>query len=199
MTARYVALLRGVNNIGMTRRVPMADLRVLFERLGFRDVRTLLNSGNVVFSAPDATRAAVLARIRQGLADRFGLTAPVILLSGREVARVVRDNPLLHLCTNRSHFLMVVPPRRPDLRRLQPLLRQRWSRERLALGSRVAYLWLANGLPRSPLWMSVDRALEHTGTARNLATMTKLVALAEATDAQGGSEEQLSARRKKRS
>ena len=198
MTARYVALLRGVNNIGMTRRVPMADLRVLFERLGFRDVRTLLNSGNVVFSAPDATRSAVLARIQQGLADRFGLTVPVILLSGREVARVVRDNPLLHLCTNLSHFLVVVPLRRPDLRRLQPLLRQRWRRERLALGSRVAYLWLANGLPRSPLWMSVDRALEHTGTARNLATMTKLVALAGATVAQGGSGEHLSARRKSR-
>lgn len=49
MTSRHVALLRGVNNIGMARRVSMADLRSLFESLGFRDVRTLLNSGNVVF------------------------------------------------------------------------------------------------------------------------------------------------------
>jgi uncharacterized protein (DUF1697 family) len=48
----YVALLRGVNNAG-ARRVAMADLRSLFEQLGFGDVRTLLNSGNVVFSTPE--------------------------------------------------------------------------------------------------------------------------------------------------
>jgi len=53
MTSRQVALLRGVNNIGAARRVAMADLRVLFEGLGFRDVRTLLNSGNVVLSVPN--------------------------------------------------------------------------------------------------------------------------------------------------
>lgn len=49
MTSKKVALLRGINNIRAARRVAMADLRVLFEGLGFRDVRTLLNSGNVVF------------------------------------------------------------------------------------------------------------------------------------------------------
>jgi len=50
-SVRYVALLRGVNNAGKGARVAMADLRRLFERLGFEEVRTLLNSGNVVFSA----------------------------------------------------------------------------------------------------------------------------------------------------
>src|SRR5215468_2583220 len=60
---RYVALLRGVNNAGMARRVAMADLRALFESLGFRDVRTVLNSGNVVFSAATKGRGDVLARI----------------------------------------------------------------------------------------------------------------------------------------
>jgi len=50
---RYLALLRGVNNIGAGKRVAMADLRVLFEGLGFTDVSTLGNSGNVVFAAPE--------------------------------------------------------------------------------------------------------------------------------------------------
>jgi Protein of unknown function (DUF1697) len=68
------------------RRVPMADFRVLFEGLGFRDVRTLLNSGNVVFSAPNKGRGEVRARIEKGLAAKLGLTSPVIVLSGQEVA-----------------------------------------------------------------------------------------------------------------
>ena len=54
-TVRYVALFRGIN-VGRAKRVAMADLRTLFEGLGYGDVRTLLNSGNVVFSAPATTR-----------------------------------------------------------------------------------------------------------------------------------------------
>ena len=94
MTARYVALIRGLNNIGAARRVAMADLRVLFEGLGFRDVRTLLNSGNVIFSAANNGRGEILARIEKGLASKLGLTSPVTVLSGQEVAAAVRNNPL---------------------------------------------------------------------------------------------------------
>jgi len=157
----------------------MADLRVLFEGLGFRDVRTLLNSGNVIFSAPNQGSGAVRTRIEKGLAAKLGLTSPVIVLSGKEVAAAVRDNPFLHVATNPSHFLVVVLRTRSDQGRLQPLLKERWAPEALALGSRVAYVWCANGVGKSPLWAAVDRALERTGTARNMATMTKLLALAE--------------------
>src|SRR5262245_23697075 len=138
---RSVALLRGINNIGMSRRVAMADLRALFEGLGFRDVRTVLNSGNVVFSSRDRGRAQVRARIEKGLAARLGLTLPVTVLSRGEVAAVVRCNPLSRVATNPSHFLVVVPRTRSDRRRLQPLLAQRWAPESLALGDRAAYLW----------------------------------------------------------
>ena len=175
----YVALLRGVNNAGTARRVAMADIRALFEGLGFRDVRTLLNSGNVVFSVPTKRRGDVRARIEKALASRLGLTCPVIILSADEVATAVRDNPLSHVATNPSHLLVLVPQVPSDLGRLKPLLKERWAPEALALGSRVAYLWCANGVAKSPIWAAVDRALERTGTARNIATLTKAVALAE--------------------
>lgn len=175
----YVALLRGVNNIGTARRVAMADIRALFEGLGFRDVRTLLNSGNVVFSVPTKRRGDVRARIEKALASRLGLTSPVIILSADQVATAVRDNPLSDVATNPSQLLVIVPPALSDLGRLKPLLKQRWAPERLALGNRVAYLWCANGVAKSPLWAAVDRALERRGTARNIATLTKAVALVE--------------------
>src|SRR5262245_47693718 len=108
MTGKYLVLLRGVNNIGMARRVAMADLRVLFEDLGFRDVRTLLNSGNVIFSASSTSRSEILARIEQGLAAKLSVTSPVTVLSGKEVAAAVRNNPFSHISPNLSHLLVVV-------------------------------------------------------------------------------------------
>ena len=83
-----VALLRGVNNIGATKRIAMADLRVLVERLGGRDVRTLLNSGNVVFSAPGAWRGEEAARLERALAATRGIACRVTVLSRAEVAAV---------------------------------------------------------------------------------------------------------------
>ncbi len=179
MTTRYVALLRGVNNAGAGVRVAMADLRALFEGLGFSEVRTLLNSGNVVFTARNKGRDDVLARIQKGLAAKLGRTVPVIELSGEEVAAAVRNNPVADVATNPSHLLVVVLKAGADQKRLRPLLKERWAPEALALGSRVAYLWCAKGVAKSPLWAAVERALDRTGTARNITTMTKLMRMLE--------------------
>lgn len=157
----------------------MEDLRALFERLGFRDVRTLLNSGNVVFSAPTRGADGLSARLERELASGLGLTSPVTLLSGEEVVAVVRDNPLSSVANRLSHLLVMVPRVPSDLGRLKPLLKMRWSPEALALGRRVAYLWCANGVARSPVWNAVDRALARSGTVRNIATFTKIRAVIE--------------------
>jgi len=175
--ATYVALLRGVNNIETARRVAMADLRALFEGLGFLGVRTLLNSGNVVFSVPTKARGDMRDRIEKALASRLGLTSPMIVLSANEVTAAVRDNPLSGVATNPSHLLVVVPHVPSYLGRLKPVLKERWAPEALALGKRVAYLWCARGVAKSPLWAAVDRALERTGTARNITTFTKAAAM----------------------
>jgi uncharacterized protein (DUF1697 family) len=177
---RPVALLRGINNAGKGARVAMADLRALFEGLGFRDVRTLLNSGNVVFSAPAGRRAHVLAQIEKALASKLQVTSPVTVLSAKEVKAAVRDNPFSRIASNPSHLLVVVPLVPSGLDRLRPLLKERWTPEAFALGSRVAYLWCARGVAKSPLWAAVDRALERSGTARNIATMTRIMAAIEA-------------------
>jgi uncharacterized protein (DUF1697 family) len=176
----YLALLRGINNAGNSARVAMTDLRALFESLGFGDVRTLLNSGNVVFSAREGRRGDVGARIEKALASRLGLTIPVILLSAGQVAAAVRGNPLSHVSTNPSHLLVLVPKESTALPRLKALLKERWAPEALAVGNGVAYLWCAKGVAKSPLWTAVDHALERTGTARNIATLTKALALIEA-------------------
>jgi uncharacterized protein (DUF1697 family) len=180
ITTTHIALLRGVNNVG-SRRVAMADLRAAFERLGFLDVRTLLNSGNVVFSKPRGRGEDVLAGVRRGLVAELGFTWFVAVLAGDDVVAAVRENPLAKVgAANPSRMLVVVPGAASELARLKPLLKQRWGPEKLALGKRVAYLWCAEGVAASDLWPAVERALEGACTARNLATMTKLAAMVEA-------------------
>jgi uncharacterized protein (DUF1697 family) len=76
-SGRYLALLRGINHAGPSRRVAMADLRALFEGLGFRHVQTLLNSGDVVFPVPTARRGDVHALIEQAESKRQRVEAGV--------------------------------------------------------------------------------------------------------------------------
>jgi uncharacterized protein (DUF1697 family) len=174
---RHVALLRGVNNIGAARRVAMADLRTLVEGLGYRDVRTVLNSGNVVFSATGGRGDDAAARIGKRLAAELGVTCSVLVLSASEVATLVRENPFARMEKDPSRLLVVVLRTRQDRELLEPLLARRWRPEALAVGRRVAYLWCADGVAESVLWPAVDRALERTGTGRNMATMARLLAL----------------------
>ena len=166
-----VALLRGIN-VGKAKRIAMADLRRMFEDLGYQDVRTLLNSGNVVFTAPRPGDDA--ARIEAALPKKLGVGARVTVLSGSEVIEAVRANPLKTIADNPSRLLVVAPRDPRAIARLKPLLRERWAPEALALGKRVAWLWCGRGILGSRLWTAVERALEKEVTARNMATMTKL-------------------------
>ena len=174
---RYVALFRGIN-VGRAKRVAMAELRALFEALGYRDVRTLLNSGNVVFTAPRATPSAAAARIEKALATRLGVAARVTVLTAAELAAAVAENPLLEVADNPSRLLIAVLANPVDGRRLEPLVRQDWAPEALAIGARVAYLWCPEGILASRLAEAVGRALGDAVTSRNWATMNKLHALA---------------------
>jgi uncharacterized protein (DUF1697 family) len=173
-----VALLRGIN-VGTAKRIAMADLRKLFEALGYGDVRTLLNSGNVVFTAAKRGAGDDGARIEKAIVARLGVSTRVAILSGREVAEAVRGNPLGAIAGNPSRLLLMAfrDPQAPT--RLKPLLRESWAPEAFALGKRVAYLWCANGVGESPLWAAVNRVVGDAGTARNMATMTKLMGLVE--------------------
>lgn len=89
---RYIALLRGVNISGKNK-VPMAELKLGFESLGFSDVRTWLNSGNVVFSGEEAEPAALTGQIEGMIQRRFGLEIPVFVLPQEELADTLRHAP----------------------------------------------------------------------------------------------------------
>ena len=173
---RQVALLRGIN-VGRAKRIAMADLRALVEGLGYRDVSTLLNSGNVVFTGEGALLDGTADRIQGAIASRLGITSRVTVLSSAEMSGVVTGNPLLDVGDNHSRLLVAFLSERKDVKRLEPLMKEDWAPEALALGERVAYLWCPDGLLASRLPETIGRLLKDAVTTRTWATVLKLQAM----------------------
>src|SRR5205085_155779 len=176
-TRGWKGRLRGIN-VGKAKRIAMPDLRALCERLGHRDVRTLLNSGNVVFDAGRASPATSARRLEAAIAGELGVSARVTVLSAGELAAIVAKNPLSDVADNPSRMMVGVLADAAAAKRAQSLLAEEWSPEALAFGPRVAYYWCPTGLIESPLAQALARTLRDDCTARNWATMTKLHALA---------------------
>ncbi|KAB1949728.1 DUF1697 domain-containing protein [Micromonospora sp. ALFpr18c] len=101
---RYVALLRGVN-VGTTR-LAMADLRRIVTDLGHDDVRTYLQSGNVVFGSTVRDAEKLAGGIERALTDELGLTVPVLVRSARELAAVAGGNPYAEVEADPTRLLV---------------------------------------------------------------------------------------------
>lgn len=173
MAVRRVALLRGIN-VGKAKRIAMADLRRVVESLGATDVATLLNSGNVVYSAAGGRTHADATRIAAAVAQELGVATDVTVLDREELEAALRANPLRTIASDPSRLLLLALADARRARALEPLLARRWKPEVLAIDGRVAWLWCARGIVDSPLWAAANRALGGTGTARNLATMNRI-------------------------
>jgi uncharacterized protein (DUF1697 family) len=173
MPERCVALLRGVNLSGH-KKVPMAQLKVMVEGLGFSAVRTLLNSGNVVFTARKPQVAKAAARIQAAILDEMGVSTRVTVLTASELESMLDENPIAGMCDNPSRMLLAVFAEPAAREKAIALMEKEWRPEVLAIGTRAAYLWCANGISAGQLGFAVDRALKDGVTARNLGTMMKL-------------------------
>ena len=172
MPATHVALLRGIN-VGTAKRVAMEDLRSVMTGLGFADVRTLLNSGNVVFSS-SARNGDPSRQIGAAIEKSLGVRSRVTVLTAAELDVAVRGNSLVAVATHPSRLLVGVLATRDDRARLEPLARRRWRGERLALGERVCYLWCPDGVARSRVLEEVEKTLGDAITSRNWGTIQKL-------------------------
>lgn len=184
--ATHVALLRGIN-VGGSNKVPMADLRTVVTGLGYADVATYIQTGNVLFSTLQTDTGALASGLEQAIAARFGFRPAVVVLSRAELAQVVRDNPYPDEPNPKyvHAVLLAAPPGQDALDRVAAAQRQaaaKGSRDTAEVRGRALYLHTPGGFGRSELAMLLNRASTTpsaglTGTARNWATVTKLLAL----------------------
>jgi uncharacterized protein (DUF1697 family) len=175
---RLIALLRGIN-VGRAKRVAMADLRKVLSDMGYSDVRTLLNSGNVVFDCSSADAADSAGRIEDALVLKLGVPAKVTVLDAGQLAEIVAQNSLEGVAHDHSRLLVAVLNNpEQDRGKLEPLARQSWQPEAFALGRHAAYIWCPDGVLASRAAAALGKALGDAVTSRNWSTISKLHALA---------------------
>jgi uncharacterized protein (DUF1697 family) len=172
-----VALIRGIN-VGRANRIAMADLRDLIAGLGHTNVRTLLNSGNVIFQSERSGVAKIGADIEAAIAATCGFSAAVTVITAEELSRIVNENPLLHAVEEHARHLVGFVAHPKHLEILRPMLAQSWKPDALAVTERTAYLWCPTGILESKLLKAFSRIAGTTVTTRNWATVLKLQAAA---------------------
>lgn len=175
---RYVALLRGIN-VGTAHRLAMRDLRAIVEAAGFTDPRTLLNSGNVVFSGSGAV-ADVATRLEAAIVARAGFRSRVFVETRTTLDAIVSENPLLPRVTHASRLQVAFVDDPLVLHGLTEVAQRDWGDEALATGSRAAYLWCPEGISRGDVARAAGRVLTDRTTLRAWPTVLKLQALMEA-------------------
>jgi len=171
----YVALLRGIN-VGTAKRVAMAELRTVATGLGYTDVATHLNSGNLILRT-DRTADTVRAELEEGIERVFGLHSDVVVRTADQLAEVLRGNPFPDGDPSQVTiaFLMASPP--PDVAdRLAALAA---DDEPFVVSGLEVYVHYGHGQAGSKLAATFATAVGVSATVRNLRTVTKLVDLSQ--------------------
>ena len=177
----YIALLRGIN-VGGNKLVAMADLRALVARLGFADVRTLLQSGNLVFRS-DRRSPAQLERVLEAeTTQRLGLEAAYFVRTAGEWHAVVARNPFrAEAARDPARLAVMVLKDAPAARAVAALRAAITGREAVRAAGRHLYAVYPDGMGRSRLTHTlIEKLLGTRATGRNWNTVRKLAELAAA-------------------
>jgi uncharacterized protein (DUF1697 family) len=187
--ASHVALLRGIN-IGGRNKIAMTELREVVTSLGYTGVTTYIQSGNVLFTAPDTDCARLASALESAIADAFGVASSVVVLSRDRLAQILAGNPypdepnpkLVHVV-----FLNAELP--PDLldriKAAESAAAAKGSRDTVTPAGQVLFVHTPDGYGTSELAQMLFRIVGAPGrtgiaaTARNWATSTKLLSLCE--------------------
>ncbi len=180
MPSAYVALLRGIN-VGGKHKLPMKDLVALFAQAGCGDVRSYIQSGNIIFTAPPGLSSRLSGLIAAQIQKRFGFDAPVVLRTAAQLAQAISNNPFLKAQAAEEHLHVVFlagPPRAAHIRRLDPA---RSAPDEFVVCGQEIYLRLPHGMGRTKLTNQYfDSTLSTISTARNWRTVKKLLELMQA-------------------
>jgi len=174
---KHVVLLRGIN-IGPRNRIAMPALRDALEQAGFTDVRTHLQSGNVVLESR-AKPEAVRRTVEQLIERQFGLEIAVVVRSRAQLAAVVKRNPLGQVATEPKRYQVTFLDKKLSAKIAKELEQTAAADEREVVTGREVYAWHPKTIARSKLWSKLaGKNLGVTATSRNWTTVEALLELA---------------------
>jgi uncharacterized protein (DUF1697 family) len=170
----FIGLLRGIN-VGGHNKVPMVDLRSLCAELGWKNIQTYIQSGNLVFSA-SGKPAALETTLQCAIEKHFGFSISTIIRSAADWPAYIRSNPFLDACEKEPHAVMLCLSQAPlKIDAAARLSERAASGERIIQSSDALWIHFAGGVARSKISPALlDRMAGSPVTARNWLTVLKL-------------------------
>ena len=171
----YIALLRGVN-VGGHNKMPMADLRILLSHLGFQDVMTYIQSGNVVFKFNKVSTFKIEVQIKDAIKNHFGFEIPVIIKTISELKSIFNHCPFPQEQKEQSYFnILYAEPKEQDIEEISGMS---YPDEDFIITKKCIYLYCKNGYGRTKFNSNFfEKKLKTIATTRNYKTILKLLSL----------------------
>jgi len=175
----YIGLLRGINVSGQ-KKIKMADLKTMFEDLGYSSVITYIQSGNVVFESKEKKCEVIEEIITKGILNTFGYNVPVLVLTSETIQAIYKKNPYLdrinigEIEEKKMYFTLLSAS--PDNEKIKMLQEKSYGNEEFIITSKVVYFFAANGYGKTKLNNNFfEKKLAVNATTRNLKTMVALL------------------------
>ena len=175
----YISMLRGIN-VGGYKKIKMEVLKQLYLELGYTNVQTYIQSGNVIFRTKDSNTANLEKRISKQILDVSGLEVPVLVLELDEMKRIVENNPFtLDSTKNAASFHVTFMSAIPDTTSIKKLKSTDYGVDHFEQLDKVIYVYCPAGYGTTKLTNTfIENKLKVTATCRNWKTVTELVRLA---------------------
>jgi len=173
---RYISLLRGINVSGQ-KKIKMSDLKSLYEKLGFKDVLTYIQSGNVIFNTDIKNRAEIITLTESGIKGKYKFHVSVTLRTRREISSIIKKCPFgtVDVARDGAKILVTFLSAKPPKDKLALIKKSVAASEKIALMGNEMYLYCPNGYGKSKLSNSfLENKLGVVATTRNWKSVHKL-------------------------
>jgi len=173
---KYTSILRGINVSGQ-KKIKMGDLKSLYESLGFDEVTTYIQSGNVIFNSKLKNKSDITKSIELAIKDKFGFEVPVQIRTAQEISKVIAAIPFgdVNLVDNDTRILVTFLSSKPSKSDTDNIQKYVIEPERLIINNTHVYLYCPNGYGKTKLSNTfIERKLGTSSTTRNWKTVCKL-------------------------
>ena len=183
----YISLLRGIN-VGGHKKIPMKDLKTLYESAGFTNVKTYIQSGNVIFDSRSNNIPRINTNIEKAIADSFGFPVTVITRLADDLGKIIKRNPFVGQDRiDEKHLFVVFLGAKPSTAAVKELLiHPVKTRDELRVSGLEVFVHCPDGYGQTPYTnLFFEKKLKVAATARNWRTTTTLYAMAAGADGKG--------------
>jgi len=173
----FVSFIRGIN-VGGNKMMSMADVKTLYESLGLKDVRSHLQTGNIIFQCAKGNPAKLGKRIENAMEKKFGFHRDVMIRTPEQLEAVIKRNPFKKEQTDPSWLVVMFLTGSPDKIDIENLTEAHKGPEKFHIAGEEMYVYYPSGMGRSKLSNAfIEKKLKVAGTARNWNVVTKLAAM----------------------